>query len=200
MGDLRRRFQRTPDGLKAPNLGDEIEQRGPDAEQGQGNGPHGPSNRDAWRRLLAAVVAFAVFGGAAYFAWTAFEGGDGSASSEASPAPPRWLIEEARFLSKNNGDAPPTSARWVLTDAKTAAPAVGLNPDEVDAEPQYLVVLEGDFVARMGSHPSGVDAPSGTTLVFAADAVTHAWNDWGITNRAIEVPGLMAFDLTASGE
>ncbi len=103
-------------------------------------------------------------------------------------------------MAENNGDGTPTSARWVLTNAKTAAPAVGLTSDQVDTDPQYLVVLEGDFVAWLASRPPGADPPSGTTLVFAADAASHEWNDWGVTNRAINVPGLTAFDLaTPSG-
>jgi hypothetical protein len=145
--------------------------------------------------VAVAVTALAIFAAAGVFAWRAFEGGEVAASAGASPTPPGWLVEEARNMVKNNGGVTPTSARWVLTDAKAAAPSVGLNPDEVDADPRYLVVLEGDFVALMASRPPEADAPRGTTLVFAADPATHQVTDWGVTNEPIDVPGLANFDL-----
>ncbi len=192
MTDLETRFHRSLDGLTAPDLRARIDQRSVDSGQLRYDGQSRP---ESWRRVAVAVTAFAIFAAAGVFAWRAFEGDEVAASAGASPTPPGWLVDEARNMVKNNGGVTPTSARWVLTDAKAAAPSVGLNPDEVDADPRYLVVLEGDFVALMASRPPGADAPKGTTLVFAADPATHQVTDWGVTNEPIDVPGLADFDL-----
>ncbi len=197
MADLQTRFRRSLGRVTAPDLRPDIERRVPGAEQDHDQGIDGSSSRDASRRLAAAVTAFTVFAAAGIFAWRAFEGPDGATSAGAPPSPPGWLVARARDMAKNNDDPDPTSAWWVLTDEKTAAPAVGLTPDQVSGDPQYLVVLQGDFVALMASRPGGVDAPSGTTLVFTVDPATHQVMDWGVTNVAVDLPGLLPFELTA---
>src|SRR5207253_2044767 len=92
------------------------------------------------QRVVAAIAAFAVFALAGAFAWTALRPGSTVTTGNRSGAPPGWLVEQARSMAFNNADPTPTSAKWVLTDSKTAAPAVGLSPDQVSGAAEYLVV------------------------------------------------------------
>ncbi len=84
MTDLQTRFQRSLDGLMAPDLRPGIERRVSDARQDSGHGFREPPNRDSLRRLAAAVTAFVVFAAAGIFAWRAFDGSGGTAPSEPS--------------------------------------------------------------------------------------------------------------------
>jgi len=99
-------------------------------------------------------------------------------------------------MAVQNGDPTPTSARWMRTDSRTAAPAVGLSPDQGAGGAEYLVVLEGHFVARLAKVPSGAQASTGTTLAFTLDPKTHEVRDWGVTDRSVDLPGLRPFRLT----
>ncbi|MFL5736323.1 MAG: hypothetical protein ACJ76P_03165 [Actinomycetota bacterium] len=98
-------------------------------------------------------------------------------------------------MALQNGDATPTSARWLRTDAKTAAPAVGLSPDQATGGVEFLVVLEGNFVGQLAKVPSGSQAPTGTRLAITLDPKTHQVLDYGVTNRSVELPGLLPFRL-----
>jgi hypothetical protein len=198
MTDLQTRFSQSLDNLAAPDLRPDIERRVSDARHGRAPGFVVDPSRDPWRRVAVVVTAFAIFAVAGVFAWRAFDG-DRDSTPGSTPSPPGWLIEQARRMASSNGDPVPASARWVLTDARTAAPAVGLSPQQAIWGDLYLVVLEGDFTAWMASTPRGTDAPTGSTLAFVADPTTHQIVDWGVSDRAIAVPGLLAFDLAEDG-
>jgi hypothetical protein len=146
------------------------------------------------QRVAAGVVAAAVFLAAGAFALRAWRS-DPKAADAGTSSPPAWLIEEARTMASQNQDPSPTSARWVLTDARTAAPAVGLTPDQTSGQAEYLVVLEGHFVGVGAKIPSGAEVPTGTTLVFTLNPADHQVLDWGVGDETVDVPGLVPFEL-----
>jgi hypothetical protein len=146
------------------------------------------------QRVAAGVVAAAVFLAAGAFALRAWQT-DPKAADAGTSSPPAWLIEEARTMASQNQDPSPTSARWLLTDARTAAPAVGLTPDQTSGQAEYLVVLEGHFVATGAKIPKGGEVPTGTTLVFTLDPADHQVLDWGVGDETVDVPGLVPFEL-----
>ena len=147
------------------------------------------------QRIVAGLVAVVVFLAAGAFALRAWRSSDAPRIGHASNlTPPAWLVREARDMAAANQDPSPTSARWVLTNAETSAPAFGFIPDP-SREAMYLVVLEGHFTGVAAKTPAGTDPPTGTTLVFALDPATHQVLDWSVTSGAIDVPGLVPFSL-----
>ena len=77
----------------------------------------------------------------------------------------RWLVDAARKMADANADPTPTSAEWVLSDANTIAPAVGLTSGD-PAVPRYLVVLTGHFTTN-STRPFGDTPLTGSILVAA---------------------------------
>ncbi|MBI3648496.1 MAG: hypothetical protein HY240_07100 [Actinobacteria bacterium] len=195
MIDLRKRFAEA-DRVGTPDVWADAEARAERIADGTASRLDGsPKERS---HLVAAVVAFAVFAAAAAFAWSVLRPTATPSSIGGRPRPPGWLVELAQRTASNNRDPNPTSARWVFTDSKTAAPALGLTADQANGEPEYLVVLTGDFTAILAKGPIGAPAPKGTTLVFTADPWTHMILDWGVSNKPVDVPGLRAFSLAPS--
>src|SRR5262249_45534009 len=97
-------------------------------------------------------------------------------------------------LAYQNGDLTPDTAEWVLTDANTIAPAVGLQSGDPNVQ-KYLVVLTGHFTAGGVPAPPGAPTPTGSTLVQAFDANTQQPLDFGVGTDEVTVPGLTPFDL-----
>ncbi|MGE5459112.1 MAG: hypothetical protein ACM3WR_00650, partial [Solirubrobacterales bacterium] len=123
----------------------------------------------------------------------------GGGSGPAAPGPPEagppaWLVDRAYRMAYGNGDLTPEGAAWVLSDADTIAPAVGLEHGD-PALREYLVVLQGDFTAFGAKVPAGADLPTGSVLAFAVDAATRQVTDFGVGNEPVDVPGLEAFAL-----
>jgi hypothetical protein len=162
--------------------------------------PGGPSRP---RRVAIAVAALAVFLVAFAFVITSFgqrsTPGAMPTGFSSTPAPdnqvaPTWLSAEAATMAADNGDATPSSAQWVLTDADTAAPAVGLESGAPGLE-VYLVVMRGDFLAYQAKVPAGASLPTGTVMTFMADVSSRKVTDWGVSNVVPEIPGLQPLAL-----
>jgi hypothetical protein len=108
--------------------------------------------------------------------------------------PPAWLVQQAYEMAYGNGDLIPDSASWVLSDANTIAPAVGLQSGD-PALQEYLVVMHGDFTAYGAKVAAGRGSPTGSILTFAAQADTHDVTDWGVGDQSVDVVGLTPFTL-----
>jgi hypothetical protein len=121
-------------------------------------------------------------------------GGPGPAAPRSETGPPTWLVDRAYRMAYANGDLTPDSAAWVLSDADTIAPAVGLEHGD-PALREYLLVLEGDFTAFGAKVPPGADLPRGSVLAFAVDAATREVTDFGVGGGPVDVPGLEPFAL-----
>ncbi|MGZ4125516.1 MAG: hypothetical protein ACXVQU_08185 [Actinomycetota bacterium] len=165
--------------------------------------PSGPSRP---RRLAIAAAALAVFVAAFAFVTTSFgqrsspratPTGFRSTSVPGSHMAPTWLSDEAATMAAANGDASPSSAQWVLTDADTAAPAVGLENGDPGLE-VYLVVMRGDFIAYQAKAPAGASLPRGTVMTFTADASSRTITDWGVSDVVPQIPGLQPLALERS--
>jgi hypothetical protein len=122
--------------------------------------------------------------------------GTGSGPEPRGPEtqPPAWLVDKAYETAYKNGDITPDSASWVLSDANTIAPAIGLESGDPSVQ-QYLVVLHGHFTAFMARVPPGASLPKGSILTFAVDVVTREVTDWGVGDREVDIPGLQSFTL-----
>ncbi len=142
--------------------------------------------------IAAAAVAILAI---AVIVWLSPLGGprDEPAAPAGSP-PPAWLLDQAYQIAYQNGDITPDRAEWVLTDANTIAPAVGLQSGDPNVQ-EYLLVLHGHFTAWDVPTPPGADTLSGSILVQAFSSDTQTPLDFGVTNDAVDVPGLSAFDL-----
>ncbi len=162
-------------------------------------GPHPEPPPRIGRRILVALVAFAVFAAGGSLAWLALRPTTSSTMSPAGTEPPAWLVDQAYRMAYGSGDITPTSAEWVLADADTIAPAVGLEHGDPGMQ-EYLVVLHGDFTAYSAKVPPGVDLPTGHVLSFAASADTQQITDWGVGGRDVDVPGLEPFTLPAESQ
>jgi hypothetical protein len=159
---------------------------------------NGKRHQGTRQRIVAAVVAFAVFGAAAALLGVAIYRSRGKPSSEgpsssATATPPAWLVRKAGEMARANGDAAPTSAEWVLTDAATIQQAFNYTSIG-EPDPTYLVVMHGQFVAN-GPAPSGVPAPTGTMLFLVLDPSSHDVTNLGVGNREASVPGLAPISL-----
>jgi hypothetical protein len=157
----------------------------------------GPMPEEPHRSRLGAGIAAAAIAilAIAVIAWLSPLGGTGEqAGEQAGGPPPSWLVDQAYQLAYNNGDITPDSAEWVLTDANTIAPAVGLQSGDPNVQ-EYLVVLRGNFTGYGASVPPGANLPTGKILSAAFDATSQAQTDWGISDQAVSVPGLATFDL-----
>jgi hypothetical protein len=142
--------------------------------------------------IAAGVVVVLVI---AVIAWLSPLGGTGQGPGAATGGPPpSWLVDKAYQVAYANGDVAPDQAEWVLTDANTIAPAVGLQSGDPNVQ-EYLVVLRGHFTAWDAPVPPGASAPTGSTLVQAFDASSQNPLDFGVGNDAVTVPGLTPFDL-----
>ena len=173
---------RGPDELAGSEQGDELEL--PSARQSD----PGPT---PIRRLGAGIFAALVFIAAAAFAWNMFMTGSQPASRP-DVRPPSWLLELARSAASTSADPTSVSAEWVLTDARAAAPAVGLQ----DGDPQamrYVLVLQGSF--NIGERAPGTAPITGSVVVISYDADTHVVTDWGVDDRPVDLPGLQPFSL-----
>ncbi|MDP9224327.1 MAG: hypothetical protein M3P18_10800 [Actinomycetota bacterium] len=106
--------------------------------------------------------------------------------------PPTWLVDLAYRISYQSGDITPTSAQWVLSDARAVGPT-GSSADPKVRE--YLVVLHGHFVENEASVPYGAAAPTGSVLTFAVQAETRRLTDLGVGDREVRVEGLQSFGL-----
>ena len=196
MNDLRDHL-RQANRLEVPDLWAEVETR---ARSGVGRVPALRPPGPRRQRFAAAVVAGAIFVVAGTFAWTALRPGSEKHNEGTFAAtPPGWLLDQARRMARLSGDPRPTSAQWVLTDAETAAPAVGLTPDQATEAPEYLVVLQGNFTVH-GKLPAGQEEPTGHTLAFTVDPDDRQVLDIGVSNQEITVPGLMSFELGPAEE
>ena len=171
-----------PDEVDAPEQGDELELQSP-----QSSDP-GPT---PIRRLGAGIVAAVVFITIAAFAWSLFMTGSQPAS-RTDVQPPSWLLEHARSAASTSADPTSVSAEWVLTDARTAAPAAGLQ----DGDPQamrYVLVLHGSF--NIGQRAPYTAPITGSVLAVFYDSDTHEVTDWGVGDQAVDLPGLQPFSL-----
>jgi|1185.fasta_scaffold00039_10 hypothetical protein len=137
---------------------------------------------------IVAILAIAVI------VWLSPLGGTGEqpAATPGGP-PPSWLVDQAYQLAYENGDVVPDRTEWVLTDANTIAPAVGLQSGDPNVQ-EYLVVLHGHFTATVPT-PPGANAPSGSVLVQSFSADSRAPLDFGVGDQAFDIPGLTSFDL-----
>jgi hypothetical protein len=147
-------------------------------------------------RLGAGITAGAVaILAIAVIVWLSPLGGphEEPAAPAGSP-PPSWLVDQAYQLAYQNGDLTPDRAEWVLTDANTIAPAVGLQSGDPHVQ-EYLLVLHGHFTAWNVPTPPGVASPTGSILVQAFSAADQTMLDFGVSNDAVDIPGLTAFDL-----
>lgn len=146
--------------------------------------------------IAAGVVVLLVI---AVIAWLSPLGGTGEQpGATTGGAPPSWLVDQAYQLAYNNGDVVPDQAQWVLTDANTIAPAVGLQSGDPNVQ-EYLVVLHGHFTGFDASTPTGT-LPTGfvVTATYAADS--HQVTNFGIGDQAVTVSGLTQFDLPAPSQ
>jgi hypothetical protein len=143
------------------------------------------------RRPGAGIVAAVVFIPAAAFAWGLFMTGTQPAS-RVDVQPPSWLLEKARSAASGSADPTSVSAGWVLTDARTAAPAVGLQDADAQAM-RYVLVLQGSF--NIGQRAFGTAPITGSVLVISYDADTHEVTDWGVDDRPVDLPGLQPVSL-----
>ena len=90
-------------------------------------------------------------------------------------------------MASNNEDTSPTSALWVLTTERAAAPLVGLTSATApDNAPEYVVVMIGHFVDNNAFMPSGASAPRGTCLTFTVDPSSHVIRDFGIVPHPLD--------------
>ena len=138
------------------------------------------------RLMIALVLTLAVLATAAVV-W---------ASGSKSEAPD-WLILQIGEIAKANGDAGPDSARWVLTDAASAAELTGGVPDQDVKE--YVVILTGTFTAYGASSPNGSeDLPTGSTVIVSIDATDHIVNDFAISPGDVD-PGKLDFQSLPLG-
>jgi len=136
------------------------------------------------RFLIVMVAAVAALGLGAYLA---------QAAPSHSPSAPTWLQNLAAHATRDKGDASPTSAQWVLTTERAAAPLVGLTAATApDDAPEYVVVMIGQFAEYMTFAPSGSSPSRGTCLTFTVDPSSHMIRDFGI---ALHPP-----DTSALGE
>ena len=143
------------------------------------------------RRLSAGIVAAVVFIAAAAFAWNMFTPGPQPAA-RLDVQPAGWLLELVRSAPSGSADPTSVSGEWVLTDGRTAAPAVGLQ----DGDPQamrYVLVLQGSF--DIGQRAFGTPPITGSVLVISYDADTHEVTDWGVSDQPVDLPGLQPFLL-----
>ncbi len=130
------------------------------------------------RVLIITVAAAAALGLGVYLA---------QAASSHSPGAPTWLQSLAAQEAFNNGDASPTSAQWVLTTERAAAPLIGLTSATApDNAPEYVVVMIGQFVDNNAFMPSGASAPRGTCIAFTVDPSSHVIRDFGIAPRPLD--------------
>ena len=132
-----------------------------------------------------------VFIGAAAFAWSLFMTGSKPAS-RAEVQPPGWLLEIAISAAAKSPDPKAVTAEWVLTDARTAAPAVGLQ-DGDPREMRYVLVLHGSF--DWGIRGPASTRITGSVVVISFDADTHRVTDDGLGSQPVDLPGLQPFSL-----
>jgi WD40 repeat protein len=111
-----------------------------------------------------------------------------------SGGPPAWLVDQAYGVAYANGDITPSASEWLLADAATIAPAVGLDHGDPNRD-EFLVVLHGDFTAYGAKVPVGSDVPTGHVLSAAFDAQTHEVTDTGLGDQEVDVQGLAPFTL-----
>jgi hypothetical protein len=146
-------------------------------------------------RLGAGVAAAAVaILASAVIAWLSPLGGGEEPAATTGGPPPAWLVDQAYQLAYANGDLTPDRAEWVLADANTIAPVVGLQSGDPNVQ-EYLVVLHGHFTGYDPPAPSVASVPTGSVLSAAYSADSHAVTDFGIGDQPMTVPGLTAFDL-----
>jgi hypothetical protein len=162
-------------------------------------GPHPEPPPRMSTRLLVALVAFSVFAAGGSLAWLALRPTTRPTTSAGGTEPPAWLVDQAYQMAYQSGDITPTSGEWVLSDADTIAPAVGLEHGD-PALQEYLVVLHGDFTAYSAKVPPGADLPTGHVLSFATSADTHEISDWGVGDGDVNVPGLEPFTLPTQSQ
>jgi hypothetical protein len=141
--------------------------------------------------IAAAAIAILAI---AVIAWLSPLGGGGEEPAATGGPPPAWLVDQAYQLAYANGDLTPDDAAWVLTDANTIAPAVGLQSGDPNVQ-EFLVVLQGDFTGYEASVPAGTNLPTGHVVSATFDADSHAQLDFGIGDQPVTVPGLTSFDL-----
>jgi hypothetical protein len=157
----------------------------------------GPMPEEPHRSRLGAGVAAAAIAilAIAVIAWLSPLGGTGEeAGGPSGGPPPSWLVDQAYQLAYTNGDITPDSAEWVLTDANTIAPAVGLQSGDPNVQ-EYLVVLHGTFTGYDASVPAGASLPTGKILTAAYAPDSQQVSDFGIGDQPVSVPGLTPFDL-----
>jgi hypothetical protein len=106
---------------------------------------------------------------------------------------PAWVAREAHEMASAFADPAPASAKWMLTDANTAASAVGLEEGDPNQE-VYLVVLEGRFTALMSHPPAGDKFQEGAVLAFTLDTSRHKVLDWSLSDRPVDLPGLQSIE------
>src|SRR6478736_6070755 len=149
----------------------------------------GPIPEEPHRSRLGAGIAAAAIAilAIAVIAWLSPLGDTGDqAGEQAGGPPPSWLVDQAYQLAYTHGDITPDSAEWVLTDANTIAPAVGLQSGDPNVQ-EYLIVLHGHFTAN-APVPPGASAPTGSILVQAFNADTQDPLDFGVGNDPVTVP------------
>lgn len=157
-----------------------------------------PQARGSTRQRLAAAGLGIALTLGLVAALVATKLGPNSVSMTPAADPPPWLIDAARGLGTSLDDPSPTSARWVLADANTIAPAVGLASGDPTV-PRYLIILGGHFTADV-SRPRGAPAPTGSFAAAAYDPATHSVTDWGVSDEDVDVPGLQPFSLRSTVE
>ena len=135
------------------------------------------------RRVLIILVAVAaIMGLGVYLA---------QAAPSHSPSAPSWLQSLAAHVARDDGDASPTSALWVLTTERAAAPLVGLTSATApDDAPEYVVVMIGQFVDDMTFSPSGSSPSRGPCITFTVDPSSHMIRDIGIAPHALDTSSL----------
>jgi len=113
-----------------------------------------------------------------------------STPSEASDAPPDWLVDVTLGELEHNDPQGPTTARWALTDASEASEALLGSRGGSGSGETYVVILDGHFTDRYAHAPSGGDPPTGTHIVFLTDPQTHMVAAFEISSRQLNTSGL----------
>jgi hypothetical protein len=160
MPDLRGRFQRL-DEIPVPDLRNDIEDR-------ERRAPFVPDPASTRRRLIAGLVAFAVFAAAGIFAWKAFAPGSGDGQVAATSGiyrdPSGWTIHVPRGWHVVPFDVsdPSDGSRLQgvqLSNVELPVPAVGSG---LPPQPSSLVLPKKGvavIVARTSGSPGGDEIP-----------------------------------------
>ena len=79
----------------------------------------------------------------------------------------------------------------VVVTTRGTALAVAMGGDEIatgNAEPVYLISMDGHFTAYVAKRPAGVPPPKGEYLSIVVDQKTLQIRDYGLGSRPARLP------------